>query len=186
MLSLGMGSSFQTGTANNSWATSTTISIPSGGTSVVGTNGATFYITGVQLEIGTTATPFERRLYSVEYDMCRRYCEVYSNPNLNYEQDGIPQGIATVDVGGRGETQIFYYPKRASPTLTVSNNNLYWQNMANTSSSCTFAGTYIGTGTNSAVLFVTVSGACVVGALSGTGLVSFTNVANKMIISAEL
>jgi len=73
MLSLGMGSTYTTGTANNTWATSSTISIPSGGQSVVGTNGATFYITGVQLEQNTTATPFERRLYNQELANCQRY-----------------------------------------------------------------------------------------------------------------
>jgi hypothetical protein len=44
-----------------------------GATSVVGTNGATFYFTGVQLEVGSTATPFERRLYNQELANCQRY-----------------------------------------------------------------------------------------------------------------
>jgi len=44
-----------------------------GATSVVGTNGATFYITGVQLEVGTAATPFERRQYGQELALCQRY-----------------------------------------------------------------------------------------------------------------
>jgi hypothetical protein len=44
-----------------------------GATSVVGTNGATWYLTGVQLEIGTSATPFERRLYNQELANCQRY-----------------------------------------------------------------------------------------------------------------
>ena len=46
-----------------------------GAVSVVGTSGATFYITGVQLEAGSVATPFERRDYGRELIMCQRYYE---------------------------------------------------------------------------------------------------------------
>jgi hypothetical protein len=68
--SLGAGSSFS-GTAGN-WVSENYISA-TGATSVVGTNGATFYITGVQLELGTVATPFERRPYGTELSLCQRY-----------------------------------------------------------------------------------------------------------------
>jgi hypothetical protein len=70
LFSLGAGSSIL-GTAG-AWTT-TAVSGATGQTSVVGTNGATFYITGVQLEIGTSATPFERRLYNQELANCQRY-----------------------------------------------------------------------------------------------------------------
>jgi hypothetical protein len=67
---LGAGSTFS-GTSG-AWATQNSMSA-TGATSVVGTNGATFYITGVQLEQNTTATPFERRLYGQELANCQRY-----------------------------------------------------------------------------------------------------------------
>jgi hypothetical protein len=67
---LGMGSTLS-GTAG-AWAGAEYRSA-TGGTSVVGTNGATFYITGVQLEKGTQATEFDYRDYGREFIMCQRY-----------------------------------------------------------------------------------------------------------------
>ena len=67
---LGVGSTVS-GTAG-AWAGSAFYSA-SGATSVVGTNGATFYITGVQLEKGSTATSFDYRPYSTELALAQRY-----------------------------------------------------------------------------------------------------------------
>jgi hypothetical protein len=68
--SLGMGSTYS-GTAG-SWAASDYSSATSA-VSVVGTSGATFYITGVQLEKGSTATSFDYRPYGTELQLCQRY-----------------------------------------------------------------------------------------------------------------
>lgn len=68
--SLGMGSSFL-GTAG-AWAAGF-VGAPTGSTNVVSTNGATFYITGVQLEKGSTATSFDYRPYGTELALCQRY-----------------------------------------------------------------------------------------------------------------
>jgi len=67
---LGVGSTYS-GTAG-AWA-GTDYRSATGATSVVGTSGATFYITGVQLEVGSVATPFERRDYGRELILCQRY-----------------------------------------------------------------------------------------------------------------
>lgn len=70
---LGVGSTYS-GTAG-SWAGTQYISA-TGAVSVVGTVNATFYITGIQLEEGSTATDFERRPIGTELALCQRYFEV--------------------------------------------------------------------------------------------------------------
>jgi hypothetical protein len=67
---LGVGPD-RSGTAG-AWAGASYISA-TGATSVIGTLNATWYITGVQLEVGTVATPFERRPYGTELALCQRY-----------------------------------------------------------------------------------------------------------------
>jgi hypothetical protein len=68
--SLGTGSTLS-GTAG-AWAGSNFLSA-TGATSVVGTSGATFYITGVQLEEGSVATEFDRLPYGTQLALCQRY-----------------------------------------------------------------------------------------------------------------
>ncbi len=97
---LGTGSTYK-GTAG-SWG-STFYNGVTGGINVIGTNGATFYITGVQLEVGSTATPFERRLYNQELANCQRYYQVCTasssyaavgNGTTALQQVGIPLSTA--------------------------------------------------------------------------------------------
>ena len=74
-LSLGTGATYS-GTAG-AWVNGDFRSV-TGATSVVGTSGATFYITGVQLEKGSTATSFDYRPYGTELSLCQRYLPVAS------------------------------------------------------------------------------------------------------------
>jgi hypothetical protein len=89
---LGSGSTLS-GTAG-AWAASNFTSA-TGATSVVGTSGATFYITGVQLEQNTSATPFERRLYNQELANCQRYCIVISQAVSNSRLFGFNYNSST-------------------------------------------------------------------------------------------
>ena len=72
MFGLGVGTTYGSGTAG-AWTSASSTDVPTGSVSVVGTSGATFYITGVQLEVGTTATNFDFRSYGTELDLCQRY-----------------------------------------------------------------------------------------------------------------
>jgi hypothetical protein len=78
---IGAGSTFS-GTAG-SWNSNNNVSA-TGAVSVVGTNGATWYVTGVQLEVGSVATPFERRPYGLEFMLCQRYYQRYTGNGTNY------------------------------------------------------------------------------------------------------
>ena len=118
VFSLGMGSSVS-GTAG-SWTASSFYSA-TGATSVVGTNGATFYITGVQLEVGSTATSFDARDYGRELMLCQRYYQVRNFP-------GDYACIWTGDLVSATSNNYFYvepFPvaMRAAPTGTIINSN---------------------------------------------------------------
>jgi hypothetical protein len=76
---LGSGATFS-GTAG-AWAAGN-LRTATGATSVVGTNGATFYLTGVQLEVGSKASAFERRPYGMELQLCQRYYEKSFNQSV--------------------------------------------------------------------------------------------------------
>jgi hypothetical protein len=119
---LGIGSTYS-GTAG-AWA-ATNYGSATGATSVVGTNGATFYITGVQLEQNTSATPFERRLYNQELANCQRYYE------KSYDIGTVPASASTgglvYSAGSNGglttsflsDGKGFIVSKRAAPTMTI-------------------------------------------------------------------
>jgi len=110
---LGVGST-KSGTAG-SWSANQYLSA-TGATSVVGTNGATFYITGVQLEQGSTATSFDYRPYGTELALCQRYCFKMS-PTTSYGPYGMGHGVNTTDFRVIIKTA---QTMRAQPTLTFS------------------------------------------------------------------
>jgi hypothetical protein len=114
MFSLGAGSTYA-GTAG-AWVGSQKLGV-TGAVSVVGTNGATFYITGVQLEQGSTATEFERRPIGTELALCQRYLQTWGGTAL-YERVAFGYAVSTTQV----EVFLprFSVPMRTAPSLNAN------------------------------------------------------------------
>ena len=132
---LGIGSSLS-GTANT-WSANRYESV-TGAVNVVATNGATLYITGVQFEVGSTATSFDYRPYGTELILCQRYYQTYIYPAGN----GIFNSTSSIARCAIG-TQVQF---RASPTVTLTG-TLGCYDGASTGTITSFSATYSGINT---------------------------------------
>ena len=152
IFSMGTGSTLS-GTAG-AWAAANYTGA-TGAVSVVGTNGATFYITGVQLERGSTASSFDYRPYGTELALCQRYA--YVNRVLlgtfgAFGLSGFFENTTTANIPIRHPVEM-----RASPTFTFSAANTFiTQGTSNITPSAMAVGTMNSFG---GVLQGTISGA---------------------------
>jgi hypothetical protein len=174
---LGTGSTGST--TANAWAAGAYYA-PTGATSVVGTNGATFYITGVQLEKGSTATSFDYRPYGAELALCQRYYYRVIGSNNTY------LGIGQVSSAGTNAVIQVPFPvsMRVNPTSldqtgTASNYKMSQASTANVS--CTSVPTLAGNGTSfyGGVLYTAsglggTAGQVTMGSTDGTGYLGFS------------
>jgi len=85
----------------------------------VETVGNTFYLTGVQLELGSQATAFEHRSFAEERLLCKRY--YHQLPATDTQ--GSVGGYLFLSKPAYYESESYYFPveMRAAPTMTTSN-----------------------------------------------------------------
>jgi hypothetical protein len=121
---LDSGSNFRGGTPSSSWHTQNNLDRNADGTiSLADTVGNTWYITGVQLEVGTSASDFEFLPYDVNLQRCKRYYEMISDGRL--DPDG---AVATAMCYQTNVIALNYqwFPKRATPSISqVSGTNFF-------------------------------------------------------------
>jgi hypothetical protein len=107
---LGTGSTYKG--AAGSWGTTFYDGV-TGGTNVISTNAATWYVTGVQLEVGSSATGFEYVDYTTQLAMCQRYYQISTSNNVDIR----------VYSGANGSTYIipasFPVTMRTNPTVAI-------------------------------------------------------------------
>ena len=91
-------------------------------TNFVATNGGNFYITAVQLEVGDTATPFEKKTYSQDLLECQRYFVTTNPDRLTSDRVGTAQSTYIMGTGYNQRARYtYYYPTtmRVKPSVSV-------------------------------------------------------------------
>jgi hypothetical protein len=114
---LAAGSGFTSGTLNSStWAPDTLVNRVVGQLNLANASGNYWAVTGIQLETGEVATPFEMRSFGQELALCQRYFQKYGGDSSD---DRIANGHANTTINA---LTIFQFPTkmRVSPTLTWS------------------------------------------------------------------
>ena len=117
---LAAGSSYTSGTLPASWASNTTANQAVGQTvNLADSTSNEWLITGVQLEIGEQATPFEHRSYGDELAACQRYYEELPPSFFDQEE--------SVSSAGFGIRRVVTYKvtKRTAPTITAPNRSSF-------------------------------------------------------------
>ena len=124
-LLFGLGAGVDRSGTAGAW-NSNTNSSATGAVSVVGTLNATWYITGVQLEVGSTATSFDYRPYTTELGLCYRYCYAL------YKEDNIVYGLGYYFTASEVRTVIqMPVTMRTAPTISYSGYTTFYRNGTN-------------------------------------------------------
>ena len=112
------GSTYTGGTLSQTWTSNTNANRAVGISSFFDSTDRTFFITGMQLEVGSVATEFEHRSFGEELALCQRYYEVQGGTTLTQFAH-----LWTGDVTNNQsyyQTVQFSVEKRATPTITMS------------------------------------------------------------------
>jgi hypothetical protein len=125
---LGYGTTWSAA-ASSAWANLSNDRGLTGGTKLAANTGATWFITGVQLEVGSTATSFDYRPYGTELALCQRYFQTFGGSSL-YEPVGF--GTAYLTTYCYSLTH-FIVDMRTTPTL-VKSGNWEWSDWVNAGS----------------------------------------------------
>jgi hypothetical protein len=115
---LGAGSNYTSGTISEAWGSRTLANAAAGQVNIADSTDNNFYITGLQVEVGSQATPFEHRSFGEELSLCERYfVECFSGDSVYESGSGTGWAFSTT---GTVSYRPFRVQMRAKPTVSWS------------------------------------------------------------------
>tara|TARA_B100002019_G_C21235193_1_gene582320 strand:+ start:67 stop:1239 length:1173 start_codon:yes stop_codon:yes gene_type:complete len=130
---LALRSSYQ-GTPSGSWSTSASNRSQSSHVNLASSTANEWYLTGVQIEVGEKATPFEHRSYGDELARCKRYFELLTNDiGTGTKLSRKLFGPGYFESSSEAVSYVSFAQKRAAPTVTASGTSHF--NMQHTGTS---------------------------------------------------
>ena len=120
LFNLHAGTNFSSGTLNTTWQSNDNTDRAAGIDSLLSSTDNELYITGVQLEVGSTATPFEHRSFGEELALCQRYFQQYARSAASVYRVVLTGNGGTNPLGG------FSYVRsmRANPSANYFGGNV--------------------------------------------------------------
>ena len=105
---LGVGSNFTSGTLQTDWGSQVVANRAVGQVNLADNTSNEWYITGIQLEAGTTASDFEFLPHDVNLQRCERYCSTLAS------------GLQSLGIGSMNATDSMYFPQKLKQTMRAT------------------------------------------------------------------
>ena len=110
------GSTYSSGTLQTSWGANTAANRAAGISSFFDSTDREFFLTGLQMEVGSQATPFEHRSFGEELSLCQRYFWQYGTGDPQYT----PIGAGNSEESFSNITMFYPTKMRAAPSIAYS------------------------------------------------------------------
>ena len=171
---LAAGSNYTSGTLATTWQAQDNTDRAVGlSVNIADSTSNDWYITGVQLEVGSTATEFEHRSYGEELQLCKRY--FYKIPSARYMNGGVMRD----NTNAYGFAFFFPVEMRAAPTITYAGIEMYKGDINS-------AATLVTSGTNTLNFANNVAATSSLSATDGDAVLIYINGVGYVNIDAEL
>ena len=124
---LGAGTTYSSGTLSTTWTSNTNANRAVGQVNHADSTSNNFYITGIQLEAGTTASDFEFLSHDVNFTRCQRYCQFIGKGSTSIENI-VLSGYTSTNAYGSVDLPT---KMRSAPSLTYTTTNVTLYNNGN-------------------------------------------------------